>query len=369
MADPRLHGEAATLNEQLLDRAIRHAIHLERLKSGEAQRILAFLNDKVLPDLVDRVESRLSRIGSRGFDSGAWTTGRYKDLLDGIREIVKTGMTEAASMSKSGLGEIAKAEAEWQARAIQQTMLVDVDVVTPAPSLLRSIVTQRPALGNMVREFWSDESKATIARVVDQIGIGIAQGESTSDIARRIGGTRAELYTDGVLETTRRSAEAIVRTTVNHTTTQAREDLYAENDDLVKGIMLVATLDVNTTPTCRAYDGKVFKPNEGPRPPFHWGCRTTTSPVLKSWRELGIDLKEAPAGTRASMNGQVPATLTYGDWLKRMDASKATKHFVDEALGPARAKLFRAGASVRDFVGDFGRPLTLEQIRAAEEGK
>jgi hypothetical protein len=57
--------------------------------------------------------------------------------------------------------------------------------------------------------------------------------------------------------------------------------------------------------------------------------------VVKSWKELGIDIAEMDASTRASMDGQVPEDTKYGDWLKRQ--SKARQ---DEVLGPVRAKLF-----------------------------
>lgn len=365
MVDLRRTALGSTANELLLDRAIAHAVYLERLKAHEVRRIVAFLNDKVYPDLLARLESRMARIGSRGADSGLWSTQRWQDLVDGVREVIRAGMSEVIAQSKAGLGEIAKAEATWQAGAIARSLgplAVKLDVVVPAPSMLRSIVTQRPALGNLVSEFWHRQGKATVARVLDQVSIGFTAGEGVPEIARRIRGTRDMLYTDGILETDRRSAEAIVRTTINHTTTQAREELYGENADVIKGIVIVATLDTKTTPTCRAYDGQVFKPGEGPRPPFHWGCRTTTAPVLKSWKELGIGLKEFPEGTRASMNGQVPQSLTYDGWLRRMDGSPETRHLVAEALGRDRAALFRDGASVKDFVGAFNRPLTLEQI-------
>jgi hypothetical protein len=75
---------------------------------------------------------------------------------------------------------------------------------------------------------------------------------------------------------------------------------------------------------------------------------------------MGIDLKEAPPSTRASMDGQVPDTWTYGDWLKRQPAA-----IQDEALGPTLGALYRKGGlDVDDFVSPNGRPLTLAQLTA-----
>jgi hypothetical protein len=88
-------------------------------------------------------------------------------------------------------------------------------------------------------------------------------------------------------------------------------------------------------------------------------CRCTTIPVLKSWQALGINLKEAPTGTRASMNGQVPATMTYGEWLAGQSDS-----IQNEALGIGKAQLFRDGKiNVGDFVNNEGRILTLNELQ------
>lgn len=108
-------------------------------------------------------------------------------------------------------------------------------------------------------------------------------------------------------------------------------------------------------------DGQVLKMGKGPRPPEHTGCRCTTIPIIKSWQELGIDLEEMPESTRASMNGQVPESLRYGDWLRKQGAG-----FQDEVLGKGRAELFRGGLPIDRFTDRAGNELTLKQLRAAE---
>lgn len=94
---------------------------------------------------------------------------------------------------------------------------------------------------------------------------------------------------------------------------------------------------------------------DGPVPPLHFNCRCVRIPVVKSWRDLGFDIDEVPEGTRASMDGQVPETQTYGAWLKTQPASVQ-----DEALGPKRAELFRGGMTVDRFVRD-GRVVRLDE--------
>jgi hypothetical protein len=94
----------------------------------------------------------------------------------------------------------------------------------------------------------------------------------------------------------------------------------------------------------------------------HWNCRSSSVPITKSWRELGIDEDELPITTRASMDGQVPADMTYSDWLKKQPRS-----VVDEILGEKKAKLFLDGGVTLDrFEDRAGNELSLKELRARE---
>lgn len=78
---------------------------------------------------------------------------------------------------------------------------------------------------------------------------------------------------------------------------------------------------------------------------------------------MGIDIDESPAGTRASLNGQVPGDTSYEEWLRGQPA-----HVQDEILGPGRADVFRSGGvEFSRFVDDRGRPVSVEQLRRMEE--
>jgi SPP1 gp7 family putative phage head morphogenesis protein len=265
---------------------------------------------------------------------------------------------------KKDLGDFAISEAEFQARAMSDALPagVDVDFALPPSGQLRSIVTSRPFEGDVFSKWWGRVGATAKTDIARELRVGLAEGETTDQIVRRVAGTKAGRYMDGVFGKLRRNVESTVRTAANHVSTQAREDTYKENDDVVKGVQIVATLDGRTTEICMSEDGKVYNVGEGPRPPFHYSCRTTTSPVLKSWKEIGISLKEAPKGTRASLDGQVAEKQTYGSWLK-----KQPRDIQDDALGPRRAALFRSGdVKIDRFVDARGRKLTLDELRAKE---
>lgn len=107
-----------------------------------------------------------------------------------------------------------------------------------------------------------------------------------------------------------------------------------------------------------------------PGPPFHWNCRSTLSPALKSYTELAGTEDLSPAKrralegmdkrTRASMNGQVPAKQSYEDWLRDQDEETQK-----EVLGEVRWGLWKKGLTgMSDMIHQNRRPLTIAELEA-----
>jgi hypothetical protein len=84
-------------------------------------------------------------------------------------------------------------------------------------------------------------------------------------------------------------------------------------------------------------------------------------PVLKTWRELGINMDELSDSTRASMEGQV-TDKTFADWLKRKTETDPT--FADRTLGKGRAELWKSGKITMDQMISGGNPLSLNDLKA-----
>ncbi|MDP2322559.1 MAG: phage minor head protein [Gammaproteobacteria bacterium] len=347
----------ASINEELRSRAVSHAIYLERYKSGVWARLAALL-DRADNDLIAELQKRAV--------SSEFTQYRLGLLLDAVREMSQETGVKFREQLRAEMRAIGAYELEYQQRSLGATLpkaiAVDLGVVAPSVSLVYSAAFSQPFQGRLLREWGASLEKAKLVKVQEAIRMGIVEGETAAQIVQRIRGTRALRYKDGVLALARRQTEAIVRTAVNHTVTQAREQLYAANPDLIKGWQFVATLDSRTTPECQSLDGRVFPIGEGPMPPRHVNCRSATIPITKSYRELGINRDELPPGSRASMNGQVPATETYGSWIKKQSADVQ-----NEALGKTRAQLMRAGGlTVDKFVDRKGHSYTLDQLRSRE---
>lgn len=91
----------------------------------------------------------------------------------------------------------------------------------------------------------------------------------------------------------------------------------------------------------------------------HWGCRSVSCMVLKSNKELGIEMPEISLDKgRASMDGMVAEGTTYADWFAKQSAARQ-----DEIVGPTRGRLYREGkVSFNSFTNNKGQWLTLAQL-------
>jgi SPP1 gp7 family putative phage head morphogenesis protein len=342
-------------NEQIADLLIRHQVGVFRMSTSVLKKLIPILN-KADAEIVDKLLARSATL------EGSFTSTRLTSLLDALRNINRDAVNELGKRLRGELVDVAKYEAEFTSSMLTQALPIKWDIVTPSAETLKAVVTARPFQGKLLKDWLSELDAGRSRRVRDAVRLGMVQGETTPQIVRRIMGTKALGYKDGVMEISRRGAEAMVRTAVAHTASAARDELYQENADLIAQEQWVATLDTRTCPICGGLDGKKFDLGQGERPPIHISCRCVRIAITKSWKELGFNIDELPPGTRASMNGQVPASMTYNEWLKKQHADVQ-----DDALGPTRGKLFRdGGLDVQSFTNRANDELTLDELRAKD---
>lgn len=348
-----------SVNEQLLDRAIMHSHYIQRFTTQEAHRIINFLKREVIPDIVKEIK-RLEKFGIP-------IDMRQSGLLKDLRSIVNTGLDRGFEKLFDDMVKFSVAQASFETKLLEKLVPVDVSFNMPNPETLRtllkkSVFTGRDIKGIGMEKLFTQFKGSMRKNIVDQMRIGLTKGESVPELLERVRGTGA--FAGQGLNQSIRNAEAVTRTITNHVSTQTREQVYRDNSDIIKGVQYVATLDANTTDICMSLDGQVFDVFEGPRPPMHYNCRSTTVPVTKSFEEMGMSLKDVPEGTRRAMNGKVAASMTYPEWLKKqgMEGNMAV---VREALGPARAKLFINGElDIKQFVSSRYETLTLKELSA-----
>lgn len=359
-ADSNKTHNDPTVNEEILDQSLRHALFMQRLASNEAAIIVKFLEELALP----RLAAELADVSDQE------TKARLRQIERTIREILRSSFQKTAGETKRRLGRIVSTEAKAQLTLLETAVPVKVNWNFPSPAQLKAIVNT-PVRGRLLDEFWKNLEQTTQDRVVAEFRLAMLEGESVSGMVRRIHGTRRSGYTDGVWRTTKHEVTSFVRTAANHVANKAREELHAANDDIISHVLWVSTLDARTTEICASMDGRTFKVGEGVRPPLHYNCRSIVVPIVKSWKELGLDLADPPPRTRAAKNytslenaldGSYPAVTTYGDWLK-----KQPKEVQDAVLGQDKATLFRRGTvPLQKFSDQKGKPLTLKQLEELE---
>jgi|TARA_Y100000310_G_scaffold160700_1_gene160547 SPP1 gp7 family putative phage head morphogenesis protein len=366
------------VNEALFDAANRNQIFLIRFGGSSAKKIIKLL-DEAEEDLVGRIAARVDRLGPAARDTLG--SKRLHAILEDIRKQNAELTSALMSQTRSDLIAVANQEIEIASARINEAVGVDLNNFRPPPEEVRTLVTKRGVAARTLRQWFGRLGADRLGRLESAVNLGVIEGNTLQQIVRR--------FRDAE-NVTRRSAETLVRTHVNHVGNQARQALYEANSDIVDQLRWTATLDGRTSHICRSRDGQVYELDEGPRPPAHPNCRSIMTPVLKPWKDLAkpgalkpgrgardIDrifnknlkkqgfktgeIRKIKRNTRASMDGQVPGDLSYQDWLKRQPVG-----FQREVLGPTKLKLFRDGnLSLDRFVDEpTGRGLTLAEIKS-----
>lgn len=342
---PRLTPEGQLLH----DVTVRFQVYLERLKAGEVRKMDATIRQM-------DVAIRRALIGVGNSPSRV----KLESMLTKMRkELIVIADKNAESYLKT-LRAFSDHSIKFHTKTIELVLPTDVPgLASTASAAAWSGVLHSPiqATGTLLEDFVHTWGNRATQRVESAIRTGFAQGKTVDAIVRMIRGTKANNFSDGILGgVTKREASAMVRTALQHVNNAAQQMVYEDNDDIIEGYIWISTLDSRTSQTCKSLDGQVFKLGKGPVPPIHINCRSSTIPKVK-----GVDLLSET--TRASVDGQVPASQSYYEWLKTQPAE-----FQDDALGAARAKLFRNGGLSAEQFAQLNldknfQPLTLEEMR------
>lgn len=358
----------ATVNEVLQDEAVAHKVSLEQYSLGVVRKIIALLN-RTDASLAAQLMQALDVMPVESF-----TVERLESLLGSVREVNADAYRRVEQELNGDLQELAGYESQWQFDLFERLLPEPVKVRFPIARISAqqayAAAMSRPFQGRLLRDWVKTVESDRMARVRNAVRQGYIEGKTVSQIVSEIRGTRANGYADGFLERSRHELATIVRSAISHTAATAREQFTAANDDVVKAVRWVSTLDSKTSAPCRIRDQLTYTTGShkpiGHKVPWlqgpgrlHFNCRSTDAIVTKSWRELGIPVDEMTPGERASMDGQVPADMNYADWLQRQPRERQ-----EQVLGVERAKLMREGGfKLPDFYSPTGQWLTLDQLR------
>lgn len=333
----------------------RHALDLNRYSNSVAKGIIQVYNDIFIQAARD-----LQEIDE---ESAPFTAERLRSIIAQIDESLQTWANTSIEKLVEELQQLTGIEANFVRGQLQavlpagsQSLLRTVEI---SPDFARSVVTQDPldvgldvlsddlrqAIQGSRRTFRLDARKGALinlpngkpigkafrgiaesqtqmfAQIIRQ---GLLAGETTQQISRKLIGRNLRFNEDAktirqikqsgglITQISNRQVHTLVRTVINQVANEASEAFHEGNQDVTGSYEYVATLDTRTTARCRSLDGQVFRYGEGPRPPQHFGCRSTIIPVI-DYEALGLD--PPSKGKRAAAGGMVPEDTTYGEWL------------------------------------------------------
>ena len=357
-----------SVNEQLAHAAINHHIDLQRYSNHVVARIIGLLN-RTDAHLFAAITDALEQLPKNQFN-----VDRLEALLGQVRALNYRAYQQVEIELSAELKSFTDYEASYQLGLFRHTLPFGITINTIGTDAVYAAAMARPFQGRLLSEWASSLEASRMARIRDAIRIGFVSGQTIDQMVRTLRGTRAKKYEDGIINIDRNSAATIVRTAVSHTAGVVRNNFYGGNEDLIKAVQWLSTLDNVTSEMCRIRDGLEYTNTEDHKPmghaipwlqgpgQIHFNCRSVSTPITKSWAELGIDLPETPIGERASMDGAVPADMTYADWIMKQSAARQ-----DEILGPTRGKLLRdGGLDLGAFYNNKGEYLTLAELRARD---
>ena len=364
---------------------------LEKVKTASAKNIA-----RILEDLMREIERELRDADPTGVTRTAYQKERLNKLFNMADKTIKSQYKGIGGIVKNELMTLAEIEGLFAAKAINAVLKVDVLDYVVSREVLEKLATETLIEGAPSAEWWSKQAVSLQDEFKRVMRVGVAKGETLQQMSARVMGTQKPsllgirgripgvtdevieglTYEPGLLKKAKRNAEALVRTSYQTIMSEARQDAYMQNDDVIKGTEYSSVMDSRVTRLCAGYDGAQWDLNGNPigskklpflQPPNgHWGCRSVLLPVMKDLEEiLGVPgMSEMPSSTRSSIDGQISTDVTFDQWMKSRPVSEQI-----EVLGKGRQKLYADGKlTLADMLNpNTGQVMSLKALREKTE--
>lgn len=277
----------------ITNKILSNSIDLMRVSEGIRRRILKDL-EELEADLVRDVMDAAGKTQFR--------MDRLRALLVQTRQTIATAYAGIAAAYPAELKAIALETSKQLLQAVNTTLRVDLLSVALSKEQLEYIAGKTVVEGYFPAQFWKKQGQVLRDRFAATMRQGQYRGETVDQLVRRVRGTRAMGFKDGVMNASRHQAEALVRTSVQAVAGEARLRSFINNRDVIAGIQWISRLDERTTIICQELDGKKWRlPESGDKDadyspwghdtPFpgaiaHWGERSVQVPITFSFKEL-----------------------------------------------------------------------------------
>lgn len=352
------HRPVSNIADKIADDAIRHAIDIEKVKAGLSRNVIRELN----------------RLGDRAvraiIDADPRTQRQLSSVISQLGDLTAAAYARIEGISRDEALELAEFESQQTLGMINKSIGVDMVTQLPSDEVIRRLADNTLIEGAPSAEWWSRMDTKTRKMFADEMRRSVFLGEGVGKMVQRIRGTRARNFRDGIMDISRRNAEALARTSVQAVMNAARFDAARRNSKIVKGVQWLSTLDLRTSHICQGLSNLQWDLEGNPighshswpgAPPAHWNCRSTLLPVLRTWSDMaGKDVPEPPPPVQATMDGKGARGLSYEQWLRTRPEEEQR-----QVLGATRYELWSKGKlSMRQMIDQRNEPLTVAELRA-----
>jgi len=314
--------------------------------------------------IIDIFRSQEKRADNIIRDSSLTVAGKRK-LKRELRASINKAKDEAFRTSKLGLIDLIGDQLSFGFQNMDNTIGKIWRTKRPPRRIAEEIVLKRPLHADKtLLQGWANISLGERKRIEKTIRQGLAKGLSPEELALSV-------RKGNVHRITRNQSRTLVTTAITSVYSQADQAIYKANENALTGWQYVAVLDASTTPVCSHRDGQVFDvDNVDMLPPAHYFCRSTTTPVFKSWKDIkNLDnlnqvrqrnLAKLSPQQIAFYDGKTPLKENYSEWLLRQSYETQLKHLGSDG----KVNLFQRNKLPLSKFGDIaGNPLTLQSLR------
>ena len=374
--------------EELSELINNHLANLQRIGVNWSGDLLERLND-VQSELMGYILSAQKSFGRAGLDSG--TNKRLKIIKAKIESLLNQAYSQGydtISAQAAGLAENEANHAASLVRAMTGTAVAQVGKRT-----VENIVNYGRFNGLTLAEMFNSMSVKDADKIYTTVAKNILSGSTPQSLKKSV---------QHVFDVSNYTAKTVGLTCANGISNDARLATFAQNDDVVKGVEILNSLDGRTCPTCAQIGGLRFAVDAKDIPvlPVHPRCRCCYIPVTvlsdmsevtrpaanadfmaeakrayeakypdKKWDDLAESSKkryyhqaihayEERTGKPAFRQG--PGAMTFAEYFESQD-----EQFKRDWLKPTRYRLYKKGMlSLNDMMNPAtDRFFTLSELK------
>lgn len=330
-----------TLNDLLIERQLK----LLRLAKSREYVVV-----KLLRDYLADIEATIAKRRTPASET-------LTVIQDALRKLLAPFSDDVASALE--FEKLAQVEAENAVSMLNKSIGAQI-AVTVSAARVAEVAHKSVIAGLPISDWFQDYEDKLVQDISRAVRVGVAGGKTMREISQDL---------DALLPDVKESSvKTMARTLTFGLAANARQVVYDENTDIIQGWIQVSTLDSRTTLLCAARDNLAWDKDKQPvghnqdfkYPPLHPNCRSIMSPWLYSSDDLPKDKRDKlTPSTRASMDGQVPASKTFEEFLTGKGAT-----WQREYLGESRYNLWKSGKvkSLQDFITPDGRTIRLDDL-------